>query len=81
MKILLFLFCTATLFASEKNPIKSSIKAVTVYTENASIKREATVKLIPGSNELRFNNLSQDDTLSKTFFYVVKFPKHKNISL
>lgn len=60
MKILLFLFCTATLFASEKNPIKSSIKAVTVYTENASIKREATVKLIPGSNELRFNNLSPD---------------------
>jgi len=58
--ILLFLFiCINSLLAQEKGvKVNSTIKEVTVYLNGARIKRNATVSLKPGKNELILNKLS-----------------------
>ena len=60
MKKILLLLVPAFLFAENVKPKPSKIERVTVYLEGASIERTATVMVIPGANELLFNNLSPD---------------------
>lgn len=58
--LLLLLLFPAFIFAENVKPKPSKIERVTVYLEGASIERTATVMVIPGANELLFDNLSPD---------------------
>lgn len=55
--ILLFLILTACLFASEK-VVSSKVSAVTVFKEQALVKRQATLQLAKGEHTLVFDNLT-----------------------
>lgn len=58
LTLLLTSFAFGSILATDEKPVKSSLEKVTVYLQNARIKRTAKVQLNAGQNNIIFKDLS-----------------------